>query len=136
MSGAVHSALKNDPFLIQQDVAEHVYTDYSMETAPRDGLFIILRWGSQNVTPGIKTGPETLTVWVHQPREHGSDYTVVRQILRRVQQVLEGLEHVAGADNLSVTSIDYQGDSGNLFDPGFQTITRNSTYRVLLHLVA
>lgn len=136
MSGAVAQALRDDPYLQSQGVAEHVYPDYSMDVAPRDGLFIILRWGSQNVTSGINLGPETLTVWVHQPREHGTDYTKVRQILRRVQQVLEGLEHVAGGDDLSVTSVKFQGDSGNIYDPGFQTITRNSTYSVLLHLVA
>lgn len=138
MSGAVFQALEQDSSLTALlGTGDRIFPDYSMETAPREGLFLILRWGAQNVTlPGGGRGPQSLTVWAHQPRENGSDYTRIRTILRRVQEVLEGLGEASGDDGLAVTDIKFQGDSGNLMDPGFQTITRNSTYRVLLHLVA
>ncbi|QNJ55329.1 tail terminator [Gordonia phage LittleFella] len=109
-----------------------VFPDYTMETVPRDdGPFLILRWGNQNVTPAVRRGPHTLTVWAHEPIEYTTDYTEIVNLLRSAQAVLEG-NISTGADGVVVTDVAFQGDSGNLIDPGFRTITRNSTYRVLL----
>lgn len=124
-SGAVYQALS-------AALGGNVYPDYTMETAPRNGRFVILRWGDQNVTPAVRRGPHTLTVWVHEPAENSTDYTKIVDTLRTVQNTLESITSTPGEDGIRVLDVAFQGDSGNLYDPGFKTITRNSTYRVLL----
>ncbi|UVK63821.1 tail terminator [Gordonia phage LilyPad] len=132
-SGAVYQALSNDATL--QSLCggtDFVFPDYTMEEAPRDRPFIILRWGAQDVTRGIRRGPVDLTIWAHQAREDSSDYTLLTQILYHCKTILEQMDQTPGADGVRVNDVIFQGNSGNLYDPGFQTITKNSSYRVLL----
>jgi hypothetical protein len=41
------------------------------------------------------------------------------------------MEEVEGDDGQTVTQIRFSGGSGDLYDEGFQTIMRNSSFRVL-----
>lgn len=133
-SGAVVNALLNDA-QISAKVGDGVYPDYALDTVPRSGMFIILRWGSQYYRREARNGPLFLTVWVHQPEEQGSDYTEINRVLERCRAVLEGMEHVVGPDGVSVTSVSFTGHGGNLVDPGFRTVSRSSSYNVLLRMV-
>lgn len=134
-SAAVTQALANDPELNAMGISfENIFSDYAMEEVPYRGKFIILRWGMQNATPVINGGPESLTVWVHQPDEMGSDYGEIKKILIRCREVLLGLEHELGEDGFSVTSVRFEGEGGNMNDPGFHTITRNALFQVLLRV--
>ena len=133
MSSAIFRALADDSELNELGIDENaIFPDYSMEVAPRKGVFLIPRWGNQDVTRGIRLGPDILTVWAHVPQEITTDYGVLNNVLDRVKWVLTGLEHVDGEDGWSVTSVLYTGRGGNLYDPGFKTITKNSAFRVLL----
>lgn len=135
-SASVFRALADDSDLRFWGIEEStIFPDYSSEEVPRDGAFLVLRWGNEDVTSSVKKGPEILTVWAHLPQEMGSDYGPLRDMLGRVKDVLLSMEHVVGDDGYSVTLVEYFGSSGNLIDPGFRTITRNMTFRVLLRMV-
>lgn len=136
-SGAIWSSLAEDSELATLGV-ESVHTDYSEEIRPSEGYFIILRWmGHRRIESGVKKGPQTLVVWAHQPIEMGNDFTVLNKILRRCREILE--DNVPnsdpGLDFISVSHVDYEGDSGNMVDPGFKTLTKNSSFRVLMAMV-
>ncbi len=133
-AGIVYDSLIDDPRMAEY-VGDRIYPDYSMETAPSDDLFIVMRWGDQTTLMKDR-GPETLTVIANQPREMGSDYTVLNDILDLVKEIVLGLEQAEGRDRRSVTSCSCMGMSGNGYDPGFNTITRSVTFQVLLRVVA
>ncbi len=48
-----------------------------------------------------------------------------------MQVLLESLEHFPGTDGDTVTSIDWTGTGGDFNDPGYETITKNSAFKVL-----
>lgn len=132
-SGKIYQSLTDDAEL--QTLCggtDFVFPDYTMESAPRDQAFVVLRWGGQDITRGIRRGPVDLTVWANQAREDSTDFTLLNQILKRVQTVLEAIDDAPGADGIRVLDVSFQGNGGNLYDPGFQTIAKNSLYRVLL----
>lgn len=136
-SAAVYEALSNDSLLNELGIdGDGIFSNYASTTVPREGRFVVLRWGNQQFSHAAKTGPTYLTVWVHQPDQMGSDYTIVNKIHARISAVLQNLEHALGDDGVSVTSIVFDGLGGELYDPGFSTITRNAGYRVLLRMVA
>lgn len=135
-SAAVYQALTADPELNALGIDEDgVFSDYTLESAPRDGRFIIMRWGTQSYRAVAQTGPTNMVLWVHQAEELGSDFTEINKIHHRVREVLVGMEQVLGVDGVKVTSVEFDGLGGNLRDPGFHTITKNAGYRVLLHPV-
>lgn len=135
-SAAVYKALTSDFDLSTMGIdGDSVFSDYSSRAVPREGKFVILRWGDQQYVSEVKTGATFLTVWVHQPESMGSDLTEVNKIHARICQVLTNMEHVAGEDGISVTSVNFDGLSSSIRDPGFHTIARNAGYRVLLRMV-
>lgn len=132
MSGRIFAALSTDSVLESLGVG-HVFTDYSAEEIPREGLTVILRWGDENYNRTVQTGPRDLAVWAHSPMENGTDYTIVNKVLKRITSILEAIVHEVGDDEVSVTQAKKIGASRNLRDPGFNTICRYNRYEVLLH---
>lgn len=135
-SAAVFKALTTDTVLVSLGLnTDSVFSDYTAETVPREGRFVILRWGNQQYRGPVQTGPTVLTVWVHQPVEMGSDFTALNKIHQQIRRVLTAMEHVVGTDDVAVTSVHYDGLGGAMKDQGFHTITKNAGYRVLLRMV-
>ena len=133
-SGKIFTTLATDSELEALGV-QNVFSEYSAETIPREGLTIILRWGDEDYRRAVKTGPRDLSVWVHSPMENGTDYTQINRVLDRVKNILEPMVHEVGDDGVQVTSAEKVGGSRNLRDPGFNTITRYNRYAVLLRTV-
>lgn len=135
-SAAIFKAITTDPELTAFGLGvDSVFSDYAAETVPREGFFVILRWGPQQYRGTVQTGVTVLTVWVHQPENMGSDFTIINRIHDRLRTVLTSLEQVDGADGVRVVAAHYDGLGGSMQDPGFHTITKNAGYRVLLRMV-
>lgn len=131
---AVLSALRSDTQLTALVPQENIMTNYSKEGRPSNtspGAFIILRWEEVSTNPGVSSVTRVLTVWAHYPAESSTDYSKIDSILLRVKKILVGMEHVSGQDGYTVTCVDYNGESSDLKDDAFNTISRNSTFRVL-----
>lgn len=107
----------------------NVWPAQSMDTAPRNGRFLILRWEEETIAFG-QTGSEVLTVWAHCPREMSTDFAPLDAILNRVTEVLTSATHVTGADG-ALTCVQYNGKSPDLNDEGYKTITKNAAYTVV-----
>lgn len=131
---AVLSALRSDSDLIEIIAPSNIITNYSSEGRPSNldpGPFLILRW--EEVTSNLAGSSLTrvLTVWAHYPAEKSTDYARLDEILKIVRSALTSMEHVAGQDDYTVTCIEYQGESSDMKDDAFNTISRNSTFKVL-----
>lgn len=112
--------------------SDRVFPNYAMDQVPtRKGLFIVYRWGNSSRPFGRVSGPRSLEVWVHCPKQMGSSFGPVDRALDVVDDILGGLLQQEGSDGVTVTSVSPTGRSGDLYDDGFETITRNASYEVL-----
>lgn len=119
---AVQTALLTAPGL----PAQQSWAANSLDT-PTAWPFIVHRWEETTPEFGL-VGLETLRVWVH---DKPGDYTQINTLIEWVKSTLTAMIHVAGSDGRIVTQIDWTGDSGDLFDDGWGTITRNAGFRVV-----
>lgn len=127
---AVFDLLTTDTGLQDLGIDENsVWPAQTMDTAPRDRLFLILRWEENAVSFG-SIGIDHLTVWAHCPREMSTDYAPLDAILKRCTEILTSATHVTGADG-TLTCADSNGMSPDLNDEGYKTITRNAAYTVV-----
>lgn len=128
------AALRTDPYLGNIVAPENIIVNYSQDGRPstlEPGAFLILRWEEANPNNGNTSVTRTLTVWAHYPAEKSTDYSRLDEILESVRIILTRMEHEDGLDGYTVTCIEHQGDSSDLKDDAFNTISRNSTFKVL-----
>lgn len=103
-----------------------VYASNSVDT-PGDHQFIIVRW--EDMDQQFATfGPQRLSIWLHT---RDQDYTDIDSGLERVKALLGEALHVPGGDGWTLTQADWRGDSQDLIDDGFGTLTRNSSFDVV-----
>jgi hypothetical protein len=99
------------------------------EDAVPPSAFAVVRFGVAQ--PGMSSVKQlNCTVWIHNP---GADYTPVDDGLRAVYGRLDGAEHVRengdpGSAELILAK--WLESSGDLFDPGFRTVTKNASYNL------
>ncbi|MBK8246298.1 MAG: hypothetical protein IPK85_02645 [Gemmatimonadetes bacterium] len=108
----------------------NIWPAQALDTAPRNGRFLILRWEETTVARGRASQSEVLTIWAHCPREMSTDFAPLDAILNRVTEILTSATHVTGADGV-LTCVDYNGKSPDLNDEGYKTITKNAAYTVV-----
>lgn len=129
---AIYQAISNDTELNEMGIDEdHVFPNYSLDGSPSRESFVILRWEEQRLNASVRRGPQRLTVWAHSPVERSTDFSDLDRILARIKEVLEPMEQVEGEDGFVVTSVRFTGFGGDLKDPGYNTITKNSAFEVL-----
>lgn len=122
---------------IDQDA---VFNQHDINERPFDDRpFVVIRWEeatnfSQSYTGmgnGLDRAPRMMTLWVHLPKQRGTDFQYIDTILDRVDEIFDSVEDMAGSDGYSITTIRKSGRSGDLFDEHFQTAVRNAAYAVL-----
>ncbi len=128
---AVYKLIAEDPIL--NDVwdvdGNAVFPNADLDVAPREGFFIVLRWGEEEIAWG-RVGYENLTIWAHYPRQLGTDHAPLVSILMRISDVLMAATQVAGEDGV-LTTCRYQGMSGDFNDEVLKTISKNVAVRVV-----
>ena len=94
--------------------------------------FVLVDWQEESRPPfGRVKPPRRVMVWVHWPSELTNDFSKIDTVLDRIETVLLNMEHVAGADGLTVTCVRATGRSGDLKDEGLQTFCRWGAFEVL-----
>jgi hypothetical protein len=121
---AVQSLLQDDPILIGLGVGA-VYGANAVDT-PAEDLFLIVSWNVKDLA-FKSTATTRLTVWAH---DKDRDYGRIADVLRRVRDVLLDAVHVAGADGWTLTLVEWDGEGPDLFDEGYNTVTRYSDFVV------
>lgn len=69
-----------------------------------------------------------VTIWIHDTR---GTYRTVDNVLSLIAGILDGREHVSDALGNELIRAEWLNTSGDLFDTGYRTITRNATYNVV-----
>lgn len=120
----VYALLTTDEQLINLGIhADTVWNIEAVDNPERGKPFLVTAWGTTPRPPFQAARSRELTVWAH---DEGADYLRIDAILERVRQLLEGLTDQGG-----ITQVDWEGASGDLYDGGFRTITRNFGFRVI-----
>lgn len=124
----IHSLMSTDAELTQLVDAADFYDGQGIDAdtvPPRP--FVVVRWGL--LSPGMNhVYRQQITLWAH---DKSADYSHhILPILRRVR-ALFGAVVAAPTANGHINSIAWDGDSEDLFDEGFGTITRNSAYTIV-----
>lgn len=111
---------------------DHIWPNFALDISPRtDGLFMVLRWGANLAAFGNRSGKRSLTVWVYQPRQMGTDYTAIDLMIGHVIECLIDTVHFEGSDGSVLSCADFNGLSADLVDEGYDTIARNADFSVL-----
>lgn len=105
---------------------KNCYASNSVDT-PVEDEFIIIRWEDQPQAFGNR-GKQVLTIWFHL---RDQDYTPIDLAMEEVKLAMMQSVHRVGADGWILTQADWRGDSPDLIDDGFKTITRNSSYEAV-----
>lgn len=119
--------------LLEAEVAEgeslhalgftNVYASNSLDTPP-EHQFIVVRW--EDWSPQFyRHGPQRLTIWLHTK---DLDYADIDKGLEIVKDLMGSAVHLPGSDGWTLTQADWRGDSQDLIDDGFGTLTRNSAF--------
>ena len=118
---AVQTLLETDPILSGIGVGA-VYAANSVDTPPED-LFMTVHWEDRAIA-FKQRGPETLVVWVHDRQR---DYGRIDAAIERMIMILEAAVHLPGADG-TLTTARWTGTSRDLFDDGYNTVTKNVSF--------
>ena len=105
---------------------ENVYAANSVDTPPEQ-LFIIIKWEPTTVVFKT-TGTDRISVWVH---DKDRDYTRIGQALERLKTILTDAVHVSGEDGWVLTTAEWRGESPDLYDGGYETVTRFAEFDVV-----
>ena len=125
MRELVYDTLRLDSGLELLGVPPGAYYSGDVDTPP-ERPFINLRWGTTIPGQGAVNVCD-LVVWVH---DRPGDFMRVDTVLMRIRTLLLGLAP-AGRDGRWITCVEWSGDSGDLTDPGHETITRNATFNIV-----
>lgn len=130
---AVIEILGNDPTLMESGINEAViFPTYAMQGSRRppleaDGYFLILRWEEMLDTIG---DIQVLTVWLHRSRSKGVNFTEMRNILKRVKDLLQTSAFVTGSDGDVMVQAKFKGMGPDLADEGYDTLTKYAIFEV------
>lgn len=123
----VNEALANNTQLLALGMLADATFAANMIDTPTIRPFIVMRW-EETTRAFARIGSQGLTIWVH---DEVGDYTRIDAMLEIIKSVLTSIVHVAGGDGKTVTQIDWAGDSPDLYDDGFATISRNAGFIVV-----
>lgn len=129
---AVASLLSSDAALLALSNGElRVYAPNTADTPSdiQEQLFAVIRFGARTRAAGGAGGWYDLSVWWHQPRAFTRDYGVIDEAILRTKEILDAAEQVPGADGWILTAASWWGDSEEITDDGFETLTRYGSYR-------
>lgn len=122
---ALHSLVEADTELATIGV-EAVYPSNAVDT-PAEELFIVIRWEPTELA-FKQVGSDRCTIWAHDKQR---DYGRIDKILQRLREILPATVHRDGGDGWVMTCAEWEGEGPDLFDGGYNTITRYADFTVV-----
>ena len=131
---AIDDLLQNDSVLTSMGYSQiNILATNSVDSVPRD-LERFITFGYSDAVRAFKSyGAVEMIVWVHQFREASNDYGEIDKAILRIRQLMNEAVEIQGEDGWKISSVHWLGDSGDLFDDGYKTLCRNSTFRISSH---
>lgn len=109
-------------------VQDRVWASNALDTPDREGPFIVINVDLTEKVFGT-TGVETVSYWVHIPKEKGRDYSLIDLAIEQIKALMVEVVHLAGSDGWSLTAGTWVDTSRDLIDDGFNTIVKYVTFR-------
>lgn len=120
---ALQTLLEED-LALQEAGVEAVYPTNSVDT-PKEDLFIVIRWDPTTAAFGAH-GTDRFTIWVH---DREKDYGRINTCLARLRDLVPAQIHLVGADDWVLTSATWLGEGPDLYDGGYETLTRYADFQ-------
>lgn len=111
-----------------------VFGSSATDTPIRTDLFAVVTYGIEEPSFGT-VAVSNVTVWVHMPKEIERSYRRVDPILDRIISLMAEATQVHGADGYVLSSASPRGKSADLYDDGYQTLTKSALFRVASYYV-
>jgi hypothetical protein len=95
-----------------------------------DGYWLVINceeWQPNFIT---NNSPRNITIWAHTPKDKTRSYVGIGYIMNAVKNAMLEIENVEGTDAITIQQCRLMGRSGNLIDPGWNTLTQNATFGV------
>lgn len=109
-------------------VQDRVWASNALDTPPRTYPFIVINVDLQQKVFGT-TGADTVSYWVHIPKEMGRDYALIDLALEQIKSLMTNVVHLAGSDGWSLTGGTWVDTSSDLTDEAFNTLVKFITFR-------
>jgi len=113
-------------------IADRIYAANSADSPDTDEPFIVIRH-ELSEKAFTTFGVDIVSFWVHLPRKVTTDYASIDNALDRIKTLVVNAEQYPGDDGWVLTAGSYVDTSGDLVDEAYNTITKNSTFRVAAH---
>lgn len=127
---AVYSLLVGDTELSALGItAGTIFGSNATDDPPRTSPFLFIRWAERTPRWGMsgQPGKARMELWAH---DHGGSYNRIDAILWRCKEILDAAIQVDGSDGWVLTQANWRGESPELVDDGYKTLTRNHGYEV------
>lgn len=108
-------------------VQARVWASNALDTPDRVGPFIVINSDGDEKIFGT-TGRDTVSYWVHIPRELGRDYNLIDLAIEQIKMLMVNVVHLAGTDGWSLTGGTWIDTSRDLTDDAFNTIVKYVTF--------
>ena len=119
---ALQTLLEEDAAL--QDLGlEAVYPTNAVDT-PAEQFFAIIRWNPTEAAFGV-SGVDRFQIWFH---DREKDYGRITEGLRIVRSLVPAQTHLSGSDNWVLSTATWRGESDDLYDGGYETLTRYADF--------
>lgn len=104
--------------------ADSVFPTNAVDTPPAD-LFLIVRWDPTAMAFSNR-GTTRFTIWAH---DREKDYGRITAALNRLRVLIPAQTHLKGSDGWTLTTADWLGEGPDLFDSGYETLTRYADFQ-------
>jgi hypothetical protein len=121
---ALQSLLEEDPELVALGL-EAVYAANSVDT-PDEEFFAVVSWGPATSAFG-QTGTDRVSIWLYDKQR---DYGRINAGLARLKDLILGTTQRLGADGSTLSVAEWNGESQDLFDTGYEAVTRYADFTV------
>lgn len=106
-----------------------VWQANALDTPDRSGPFIVISV-DQTIRAFGTTGQDTVSYWVHVPKERMRDYgQIIDLAIARLKDAMNEVVHLVGEDGWSLTSGSWVDTSRDLVDEAFNTIVKFVTFQ-------
>lgn len=122
---ALQSLLEAD-LRLQEIGVGAVYPTNTVDT-PGEELFLVIRWEPTDVAFKNR-GTDRVSIWAHDRQR---DYGRISDILGHLRDRIPQEVHRPGADGWILTTAEWLGEGPDLFDGGYDTLTRYADFRVV-----
>lgn len=125
---AVNGLLGTDPQLNMLGFEPDTFWgSNALDSPDRTRPFSVIKWDDSPLSGGRSV--YTVSIWFHIAKDSSRDYGKIDLAILRAKELMRSASHVSGEDGWSLTAATHLADSPDLFDDGYNSLTRYTQFR-------